>query len=104
MILLRCSQGPSPRTADVPPGTLLLQPSFTYHFIPTRIIYGTADSGVKHIQATSPLGAKASTTAPLELSLMKPTVMEFNPGLRSVKQKCDTGKTQEAMKPDRHLF
>lgn len=64
MILLRCSQGPSPRTADMLPSALLLLPSFTYLFIPTRIIYGAADSGVKHIQAASPLGAKAATTAP----------------------------------------
>lgn len=47
---------------------------------------------------------KSLNHGPPWASLMKPTVLEFNPGLRSVKQKCDTGKAQEAMKPDRHLL
>lgn len=60
-----CStQGPLRGTADVPPSAVFLLPLFTYLFILTRIIYGTADGRVRHMQAASPFRAEAATRSP----------------------------------------
>lgn len=98
------SQGPLRGTADVPPSVVFLLPFFTYLFVLTRISHGTADSGVKHMQAASPLGAEAATTSPRVNFNVAPGAGTSSRTEVGETKKRDTGKTQKADKPDRHLL